>query len=381
MATTTNVDTHSASADGSDGASHADAQAPRRNRRRIKPDAEIVLLCNPQAGGRWRELARILDSEEATFARRIVTDSLEDVAPALADLGREAKLLCIYGGDGTIQRILDRLSPSHRDGIQLALIGGGTMNVTARWCGMSSSPSENFRRVVRAYRTGQLLLKEVPLLHVRQGDRVNYGFTFGMGPIVRVLDAYERSQKGKKAALGMALRAISAVWTGYPGTFKALIKPMDAEVRIDGELLPYTRFSALFGNVTGQLNPGVQPFVEERTRDSFYCAAYAVNAREFTLVLPGLVRGWLPVDPALLLKLPWLWKHRGHLAEAIAEAEASSGLPLPTDPRYINKTARRIEITTEESLYTVDGELLRTHGDPIAIELGPFLKLAVLPHT
>src|SRR5690349_23893222 len=41
--------------------------------------AQIVLLCNPRAGGRWKALAGILDSEEARHVRRIVTDSVEDI--------------------------------------------------------------------------------------------------------------------------------------------------------------------------------------------------------------------------------------------------------------------------------------------------------------
>jgi diacylglycerol kinase family enzyme len=349
-----------------------------KRKRRIKPDAEIVLLCNPRAGGRWTELGRILDSDEAAFARRIVTDSVEDVAPALADLGREAKLLCIYGGDGTIQRILDRMSHSNHGDIQLALIGGGTMNVTARWCGMSRSPSENFSAVVRAYRTGQQLLREVPLLRVQRGDEVHYGFTFGIGPIVRVLDAYERGRKGKKAALAMGVRAISASWLGYPSRFRPLIAPMEGEIHMDGQLLPYSKFSALFGNVTGQLNPGVSPFVEERTRDSFYCAAYAVTARELSLNLPALIRGWLPVDASMLLRLPFLWKKPG--SEGSEDSEpTSTGLPLPTDPRYINRVAHTLEIHTDEELYTVDGEILSSGTGPLTVELGPFLKLAVLP--
>src|SRR5690349_24301396 len=99
--------------------------------------AQIVLLCNPRAGGRWKALAGILDSEEARHVRRIVTDSVEDIAYALSDLGQDVELLCIYGGDGTIQRVLDRLAPEAHERLRLALLGGGTMNVTSRWCGFS----------------------------------------------------------------------------------------------------------------------------------------------------------------------------------------------------------------------------------------------------
>src|SRR5678815_1375834 len=100
---------------------------PGKRPRKVKREAEVVLICNPRAGGRWKALAGILDSEEARHVRRIVTDSVEDIAHAVAELGQDAKLLCIYGGDGTIQRVLDRLAPDAHEHIRLALLGGGTM--------------------------------------------------------------------------------------------------------------------------------------------------------------------------------------------------------------------------------------------------------------
>ena len=349
-------------------------RVPRR-RRKAKPEAEVVLLCNPRAGGRWRELAQILDSEEARHVRRIVTDSVEDIAPAVADLGRDAKLLCIYGGDGTIQRILDRLSPARRDDIHLAMLGGGTMNVTSRWCGFDGSPGENFRAVVNAYRTGDLLLKEVPLLEVQHSREIHRGFTFGMGPIVRVLDAYERGRKGKAAALGLAMRAFAATWTGFPQNIRPLLEPMMAEVELDGDIVPHERFSALFGNVTGQINPGVAPFVEVRGRDEFHCAAYAVEVRELSLALPMLLRGWLPMDWDVLRRPSKLWRRdRGN-----GDLDSSLRPAIPTDPRYVNRPAAHLRIRTDETLYTVDGELLHAEGGEIHVHLGPVIKLAFNP--
>ncbi|WP_428262990.1 diacylglycerol kinase family protein [Haliangium sp.] len=345
--------------------------SPSRPKRRVKPDAEIVLLCNPRAGGRWKELGKIFDSEEARFARRIVTDSVEDIAPAIASLGQDAKLLCIYGGDGTIQRILDRLSVAMKGKeLHLALIGGGTMNVTSRWCGMSGSPADNFGQVVRDYRSGDLLLKEVPLIEVRQDDQVQRGFTFGMGPIVRILDAYERGRKGKAAAAGLALGAVSAVWTGFPRRISELTAPMRARVVLDGEELPYDDFSVLLGNVTGRINPGVAPFVDQRTRNDFYCAAYAVTARELALLLPMVVRGWLPIDRASLLR------PRATIRQ-VTNSTRPSDITFPADPRYINRTAHTLEIESDESLYTVDGEVLPSNGSPLHVGLGPHIKLAV----
>ena len=44
---------------------------------------DVVLLCNPRAGGRWRALADVLDSPEARIARRIVTDEIDDLRQAI----------------------------------------------------------------------------------------------------------------------------------------------------------------------------------------------------------------------------------------------------------------------------------------------------------
>jgi diacylglycerol kinase family enzyme len=339
---------------------------------RVKPSAQIVLLCNPRAGGRWRELAGILDSEEAEHVRRIVTDSVDDVGAALSSLDHQARLLCIYGGDGTIQRVLDRLCKEERTpDIQLALLGGGTMNVTSRWCGMSSSPADNFRYVVRSFRSGELLLKEVPLLKVHQGNRIHHGFTFGMGPAVRLLDAYERGTKGKIGALKMASRALSAVWTGRPAALQPLLSLQPATVTLDEDALPFEQYSALFANVTGQINPGVEPFVGGRARDAFFCAAYAVSARELALVLPLILRGWLPIDSSSLLRPTGLLQH--------ALSAYRERRPFPPDPRYVNKRSYRLDITTDERLYTVDGEIFEATEDQFRVDLGPTLKLVVHP--
>jgi hypothetical protein len=335
-----------------------------------RDEHEIVLVCNPQAGGRWKELAAILDSKEARHVRRIVTDSIEDIGPALASLGRGAQLVLIYGGDGTIQRLLDQMVLEKRKvPPQLGFIGGGTMNVTANWCGWSGSPGKSFRQIVRAYLSGELLLKEVPLLRVSHGDVVHLGFTFGMGVPVRILDAYEHGRKGKVAAVKIALGSVAALWTGFPGSLGGLLREMLAEVHVDGVALPHDRYGTVFCNVTGRLNPGVEPFVKQRTRETFHYIAYAVSAREASVSLPFLIRGHRPIDPKSLLKPVSAWR------QALMSLQAEGS--LPADPRYINDLAQQVEIRTSEPLYTVDGEIFQTAGDPLRVEIGSTLRLAV----
>ena len=262
--------------------------------------------------------------------------------------------------------MLDRLAPGTHEQIHLALLGGGTMNVTSRWCGFSRDPARNFRHVVRGHRSGDLLFKEVPVLDVRTGHQLHRAFTFGMGPIVRLLDAYERGRKGRVAALGTAARAISAAWFKRPGEYDRLLAPLEGEIILDGEKLPHDQFAALFANVTGQINPGVEPFVEERSRDTFYCAASAVSIREMSLALPFLIRGWLPLDVAALTE-------PGRLLERLRNPA------LFADPRYINRTGSRLEVKSAEPLYTVDGEILEAQGGEVTVGIGPQLRLAVGP--
>ncbi len=330
-----------------------------------------MLLCNPSAGGRWRELADILDSDEARYARRILTDSIEDIGPALADLGRSTHLVCIYGGDGTIYRILDHMCRgSLPSGLNLAFIGGGTMNVTSTWCGMTKNPGANFREVVRGHRSGQLLMREAPLLEVRQGNNVHWGFIFGIGPIIRILNEYENGPKGKAAALSLLAKSASAIFSKRPAYYERLLQELRCDITMDGERLPYDRYSAVFCNIHGRLNPGVTPFVKPRTRDTFYCGAYAVNRREFILMMPFTIRGRLPMDPKSLLKPVSTWKQ-------IALSYLGKG-SFPVDPRYVNETARSFVVDApDEEVYTIDGEIIQSTGEPITVTLGPELKLAV----
>ncbi|MEM1030667.1 MAG: diacylglycerol kinase family protein [Myxococcota bacterium] len=330
--------------------------------------SDVVLLCNPRAGGRWKELARILDSDEAKSVTRIVTDSVEDVGPALLTIGREAKLLCIYGGDGTIQRVLDRLPADRGEDLQLALIGGGTMNVTSHWCGFVDRPADHFRYVVNGYRTGNLLLREVPLLEVQRGPVRRRGFTFAMGPMVRVLDAFERGHKSKRAAVTLGVRTAVGAWLPMATRTREMLVEMEAQVELDGERLPFDRFAAVFANTTGQINPGIVPFRAARDRDTFYVAAYAAPSREVALAIPILARGLLPRDT-------------GSLLQRLSPFERDdTRSPFKSDPRYVNRTARRITIDTAEPLLTVDGELITSdEALRVDVNLGLRLRLAVSP--
>lgn len=313
---------------------------------------DVVLLCNPQAGGRWRALADVLDSDEAKGVRRIVTDEIDDVAEALSSVGRRAKLLCIYGGDGTIYHVINQLlGRPHESMPRLAFLGGGTMNVTGRLCGMTGSPGDNFRSVMRSYLTDQLLWRDMPVVEVRHGQTSTYGFTFGLGPLVRILDRYEHGRKGKLSALGIGAQAIAAALGPLKLGMESLLDTMPARVYADGQLVPYDRFVAVFANTTGAVNRMVEPFAHQRSRDQFNFLAYAVSVREFAFNVPKLMHGQLPLDHGSLPS--WLLRPQN-----IVRLLRGQMRDLPADPRYVNHPAQRLRIETPEPVYTLDGEVL-----------------------
>jgi len=337
----------------------------------MKKEADsIVLICNPRAGGRWKQLAGILDSAEAQQVRRVVTDSIEDIGPALVSLSQRVKLVCIYGGDGTIQKILSSTFQNLGDtSPPVCLVGGGTMNVTARWCGWTASPEKNFRRVVHDYLTDKLVTREVPLLEIRQGGRTEYGFTFGAGSVIRVLDAYERSEKGGRAAIQIASKAVLSAWTRFFPTFRGLLEPIRAEILADGVPLAADRFTVVFCNTTGHVERGIRPFTRARERETFYLLAYSSSPGEIAALFPLLANGIVPIDPKSLLRPVSVWKQ-------MALAYLGQG-SLPTDPRYVNRIAREVVFRSGERVFTIDGEIFESSGEPLTVRLGPTLRLAI----
>lgn len=83
----------------------------------------------------------------------------------------------------------------------------------------------------------------------------------------------------------------------------------------------------------------------------------------------GLLRGWLPVDPKSLVR-----------PDQIVRRLLDSGpvkRSVPTDPRYINENGAHMTIESDEELFTVDGEILRSTGGPMEVSLGLEVRLAV----
>ena len=177
--------------------------------------------------------------------------------------------------------------------------------------------------------------------------------------------------KSRFGAVRLGVKATLASLSGVKNAFQPLLRELEAQITVDGARLPHDRFAAVIANVTGVINPFVEPFTTERTQQSFYFLAYAVSTREFAVMTPLLARGFLPIDARALLR-PISSARR-----AILSLVGKEGLPV--DPRYINHPAQALIVETAEPHYTIDGEIFSNDGTPIEVRLGPQLQLATLP--
>jgi hypothetical protein len=170
--------------------------------------------------------------------------------------------------------------------------------------------------------------------------------------------------------VALGLRSILGAVSGVPRSVQPLLRPLDGQVIVDGERLPHDRYVAVFANTTGAVNPLIEPFVDDRTRESFHFLAYAVSAREFAIMTPLLARGHLPIAPTAFLHQTSVWRQM--LLALVGKAA------LPSDPRYVNHPAREVDLETDEPFYTIDGEVLPSIDTRLELRLGPALHVATL---
>jgi diacylglycerol kinase family enzyme len=318
-------------------------------------NSDALVLFNPRAGGGADGLPRLLESTTARGLDGEVVLASERLDPAVHDRVQARLPILVHGGDGTLQRTLDQLfsAPALPSGVsdpppRIAAVGGGTMNVISRWCGFRRSPAENVQSVLHAQSAGDLTYKQVPLLRISQGDRAHVGCIFGMGPMIRVVEAFDRRRdKTKLGAVTMLARALGSVFV--PSIFSELsaaVAPLDASIETDGRVLPYDQYGLLFASATDQVFLGTRPFTESRRPQTFNFAAYADSTRAISATFPLLARGWRP---------------RGK------------------SRRYVNQTSRRLVIRSSERIFTLDGEIFESNDEPLTIEVGPTVDLAMRP--
>jgi hypothetical protein len=145
------------------------------------------------------------------------TETMEEIDGAIERiLSHGERLVCLNGGDGTVQRAVSRMINNYGEGAGsipiLFPLRGGTMNLLADHLKIKGTTPELLRAAVAAEkRLRDLPYVEVPTLRVTREiggiTEREYGFFFGNGALYRFHRVYYRETKGGPlAAAGLFIK-------------------------------------------------------------------------------------------------------------------------------------------------------------------------------
>jgi diacylglycerol kinase family enzyme len=310
----------------------------------------IGIIANPKAGKGWRELESVHRFAVKQGITIIVTNHLSEISRALIKLLKDkgVKILMVYGGDGTLQKVIDILIfEKGRGTIQelplIVSLGGGTMLAVHKWLGWKTRPVEIIRKIQRTPLAHLPQRKLRPLL-VRFTNEQNeaetrYGFIFNLGAIARIIERYSSDGRSVQNAVKHLALGVCAGLIGFPLSHKRMISQFSARVSADDAQIEQDKPLAMICSVTESLLFGASPFVRPRESNQFYAICYEQPALKIALLIPALLRGSF----------------------------------IPPSPKFFNRPVFSFEMTArDEQMFNLDGEVYYIRkGTAIRVELGP----------
>jgi diacylglycerol kinase family enzyme len=307
-----------------------------------------ALYANRRAGWQKEEWHNLDDwALEAGIKSYVLTD-IEEMDPIIARFGEETTLLFIFGGDGTVFRVLNSWINHHGAEKKplVVTIGGGTMKRLPRRTRWIGTPAENARIALKLFESGSLAELPLSLLEVKRGSERYFAATFIAGAPVRVMRQYSRFKTTPFIAGAFAFGSVMAGLAGRPKFFTGLYGQINAKVTVDGAPLPEERFIVVIKDVLEKLIFFIEPYKGVCRPGQSYSLAYAANYQEI----------------------------------ARRFGQISIGRP-PDDPRYFNQPTSVIQIEPREEIpFTLDGEFFTARpGETITISQGPEVRVAMNP--
>lgn len=270
----------------------------------------VAVLTNIASGAnrRGRHLRYHLPDIVGERGLVLETETVEEIDGAVERLtGCGAELICLNGGDGTVQRTLTRLINLYgEDGAGMPLIfplRGGTLNVLADNLGLKGRPDQLARRVMQvAEDSRELPWTTIPTLRlVRETSGATdfeYGFFFGNGALYRFDQVYYRETKGGPLpAAGLFLKCAAAGALGKT-RYAPVFGTTPMRVRIDGFSMPGESFTIVLAMAFKKVVLTFNPFREGEGGD-FYTLATSLPFGKMLSRLDRLlwVRGEKPPFP------------------------------------------------------------------------------------
>jgi diacylglycerol kinase (ATP) len=259
----------------------------------------IGVLHNPRSGANLTAAAlmRRWFAAHPGIPCRDVFDpaSVTEALRAMAEHGCNA--IAISGGDGTVSAVLGTVfghSPFARLPL-LAVLRGGTANMTARDIGMKGRQDRALRSLLEcADRGGDgLIVIERPVMRIDPGAGREpiYGMFFGAAAITQGIEYCKREVHalGLRGEIGPAVtmaRFIIAMARGE----RAIVAPVPITVAIDGGFPSAFDCEIVHVTTLEQLVLGLRPFWGTEAAPLHYASVRSAP-RHWVKALPGLLRG------------------------------------------------------------------------------------------
>ncbi len=247
--------------------------------------------------GRNRRQPRRIDDLLRSYpdVRHFPVADRQTLNEALAEIRQHPpEVLAINAGDGAVALTLGALlDDPPRPFPTLALIAGGTTNMSAADLGVRGRPVPALRRLIRHCRDpGDATLVERSLLRLRADDRPPHcGFFLGTGLISRAVALSRwRRARARRPALVPPLLTLSLLGALLRGD-RRLAAPQTLALGIDGADPEPFPVQALFATTLHRLLLGIAPFPEPPAAGRLHWGATRPGAKSPWRTLPAFLRG------------------------------------------------------------------------------------------
>lgn len=317
----------------------------------------VGVISNPLSGGNRRRglgaIRRCLQDHPEVPHREV--RSAPEVRAALEDFdGRDLNLVVVNSGDGTVQAVLTALLGPERFARRplLALLSGGTTNMTHQDLGLRGPPADALRRALNwaHHGDGEAQIRRQTILKVQTAGyaRPLYGLFFGSACIyngIRFFHSrvHRMGLSGDSAHLLIMARFLWAL----ARRDDALVGPLRTGIQADRLAVAAGDYLMLLVTTLDRLILGLRPF-PPAGEGAVKLTAVRVRPRRLLRALPFLIHGRLSSH-------------------------------VRPDDGFITGSARAIRLDMEGG-FAVDGELFSAsvRSGPVLIEDGgqaDFLRL------
>jgi hypothetical protein len=343
------VDT--ASEDTSTPGGSAPGPAPRRGPWRLG------VISNPLSGSNKRRglsaVRRFLAEHPGILHREV--RSAAEVAVVLRDFAcADVNLVAVNSGDGTVQAVLTSLFAEQvfQPLPLLALLCGGTTNMTSKELGLTGSRIGALRRLIAwaHHGDGDAVILRRAVLKVENSSHPEplYGMFFGAGCIYQGIQFFHsRVHKLGLSGDPAHLLIFARFLLGLARREDALVAPVCAAIRADRADIAEGDYLLMLISTLDRLILGLRPFWAEGD-NPLHLTAVSAGFRHLFRALPALAQG-----------------HRNRYASP--------------ENGYVSVNAREIRLDMDGG-FAIDGELFRAdrkRGPLVIQERGPadFLRL------